>query len=240
MAKHFNAPTVHALVERAGEQMFNLPIGAMRLFAQGDYNELTRVCLEGNNDMRGAFLVFMATARNGALADTVEQAGFIPRLKGGVSERVYLYLWAHMHEDFMWLVDRSEAWKKTVATSTMPWKTVLSERFHKHEWEDSLASLLAVWEPQRLSKYPHALKYMCSPSERHVLEAACGGKEGSYMKAEQVDAFRPGASQWFMVRKELGIEETPQQAKQAFRQWWKQGAVQGLDAFNPNVFEPSI
>lgn len=236
MAKRFNTPTSDALAERASQQVFSLPIGHMRLLAQGHHADFIRACLEGNNDIRGAFLVFLATARNGKLANMAEDAGLPQRLKGGVSEQVYLYLWTHMHEDFMWLAQRSEGWEKAFAASNMPWKTVLSERFHKHEWDGSLASLLAHWEPKRLSKYPHALKYMRSPSELHVLAAACGSKEGNYMKAAQIDAIRPGASEWFKVRKALGLGETHEQQTYAFRAWWKQGTVQGLEALDADLF----
>ena len=236
MDKRFNTPTSNALAERASQQMFSLPIGHMRLFAQGQHAELIRACLGGNNDMRGSFLVFLATARDGELADAAERAGLPQRFKGGVSEQVYLYLWTHMHEDFMWLAQRSEGWTKAFAGSNMPWKTVLSERFHKHEWDESLAALLTNWEPQRLSKYPHALKYMRNPSEHHVFVAACGSKEGIYMKAAQIDAIRPGASEWFKVRKALGLGETHEQQRDAFRAWWRQGVVQEIVGLDADVF----
>ena len=236
MAKRFNTPTSNALAERASQQLFSLPIGHVRLFAQGHRAEFIRACLEGNNDVRGAFLVFLATARDGALADAAESAGLPQRFKGGVNEQVYLYLWTHMHEDFMWLAQRSEGWGKAIAGGNIPWKTVLSERFHKHEWDESLAVLLTNWEPQRLSKYPHALKYMRNPSEHHVFVAACGSKEGNYMKAVQIDAIRPGASEWFKVRKALGLGETHEQQRDAFRAWWKQGSVQDLGTLDTDVF----
>lgn len=236
MTKRFNTPASNALVERASQQVFSLSIGHVRLFAQGDRAQVIRACLDGNNDIRGAFLVFLATARDGDLADAAENAGLPQRLKGGVSEQVYLYLWAHMHEDFMWLAQRSQGWAKAFAGSNMPWKTVLSERFHKHEWDGSLAGLLAHWESKRLAKYPHALKYMRSPSEGHVLTAACGSKEGNYMKPAQIDAIRPGASEWFKVRKALGLGETHEQQVHAFRAWWKQGTVQALEALDTDLF----
>lgn len=228
--------TDHTLLARCKEQTFMLPIGHMRLMAQGKHTELAQACTAGSNDTRGSLIVFMATARNGALADACVEAGLLEKIKGGVGERVYMYLWAHMHEDFMWLAERDDVWKKAIS-SAMPWKIVLATRFHKPEWDASMASVLSVWEPTKLTKYPHALKYMVNPSERHILEAACG-KDTRYMDTDQIEAVRPGASQWFKMRKELGIEESHNQASQAFRQWWKQGAVNELDALDAGVFEP--
>ena len=211
----------------------------MRLFAQGKFTELVNAGILGSNDVRGAILVFMTAARNDDFADAAtSESLFIEKLKGGVNERVYLYLWARMHDDLMWLSERSDTWKKFIA-SGLPWKTIFNRKTYQSEWNASVASLLSVWEPQRLTKYPKALQYMVNPSEQHVLAAACG-KDNGYMNPAQIDAIRPGASQWFKMRKTLGIEETSDQANRAFRQWWKQGAVQGIDAFDPNVFETSI
>jgi hypothetical protein len=211
-----------------------MSIGHMRLLAQGDYTEIAQAGVVGSNDMRGALLVFMASSRNAALADACVATGFIEKLKTGVSERVYMYLWAHMHKDFMWLVEHDDSWKKAIA-SAMPWKIVLAPRFHKPEWNTSLEKILEVWEPTKLNKYPSALKYMVNPSERHILESACG-KDTRYMNTAQVEAVRPGASQWFKMRKELGIEESHNQASQAFRHWWNQGGQHELDALESGVF----
>lgn len=230
--------TDHTLLARCKEQTFMLPIEHMRLLAQGKHAELAQACTAGSNDMRGSLVVFMATTRNAELADACVEAGFLQKIKGGIGERVYMYLWAHMHEDFMWLAERSEDWKKALSTS-LPWKILLAERFHKPEWNAGMASVLALWEPTKLNKYPHAIKYMVNPSERHVMEAACG-KDARCMNAAQIDAIRPGASQWFKMRKSLGIEETHNQASQAFRQWWKQGVAHELEAFDADVFEPGV
>lgn len=228
--------TDHALLARSTEHTFTLSIGHMRLMAQGEYSELVQACMVGSSDMRGSLIVFMATTRNAPLADACVEAGFLEKMKGRIAERVYMYLWAHMHEDFMWLIERDDAWKKAIS-SAMPWKIVLASRFHKPQWDASMASVLSVWEPTKLGKYPHALKYMVNPSERHILEAACG-REGRYMDAAQIEAARPGASQWFKMRKELGIEETHNQASQAFRLWWNQGVAHELNALDADVFAP--
>lgn len=226
--------TEHSLLASSLNRTFQLKAQHLSMFVKQQYTELAQSCVEGNNDSRGALLVLMATARNPELVEAADKAGFLLKVGGQIGQETYLYLWAHAHDDFMWLLNHKEEWQRSL-TGGMPWKIVLAERFHKPEWNDSLAQLLANWEPTRMNKYPHALKYMRNPTERHVLEAACG-KEGSYMKAEQIDAMRPGASVWFKVRKELGIEETTAQAKYAFRAWWKQGAVQQLDGLDGSLF----
>lgn len=230
--------TEHPLVEKSVEHSFNLGIEYVRLFGKGDYAVLVQKCMDapGNNDTRGALLVFMCASRNPALVKAAEAAEFDKVIRGNVSERAYTYLWAHMHDDLMWLVNQDDKWCKGVATG-MPWKIVLAERFHRKEWSQSLALLLAQWEPTKLSKYPYALKYMVNPSERHVLEAACA-KDMAHINPELLESMRPGASQWFKVRKELGLEETPGHVKQAFRQWWNQGRANYMPELDTAVFEP--
>lgn len=190
--------------------------------------------VHGNNDLRGAILVFMAGSRNDKMVKAAQKVGFIERLNGGVGEKVYLFLWTRMHEDMLWLAEQSDAWKKTIAHG-LPWKTMLTPRFYNSKWDASTASLLSVWEPTRLHKFPKALKYMVNPSEKHILAAACG-QDGGYMNAEQIDAIRPGASTWFKTRKMLNMVETREEATRAFRQWVRQGAVQEIEHIDAEMF----
>lgn len=222
--------TPHSLLTLCQERTLQLKAEVLRLYVKQDYAGLVEACVNANGDMRSGLLVLMATSRNPALMEAAEAGGLLPKLGGQISQDTYLYLWSKTHDDFMWMCDYKPVWKQQLSKG-MPWKIILAERFHQPEWTDDLDKFLFDWEPGRMNKYPHALKYMKNPTERHVLEAACA-KDGAYMKPEQIDALRPGASAWFKVRKELGIEETPAQAKHAFRTWWRMGAVQQLEGLD--------
>lgn len=225
----------HPLLAKSKEQTVTMTVEQLRLFASGDYPALTKDCVKKGQEFSGALLVFMAASRNNKLAEAAAEAGLLGKLKGGISERVYTYLWAHMHEDLIWLARQGPEWQKGIATG-LPWKILLSERFHKPEWSSGMAYLLSSWEPGKLRTYPHALQYMVDPSELHVMEAACG-KDAQYINPEQIDAMRPGASIWFEMRANLGIQETPNQSKQAFKNWWRRGAVESLPELDSNVFD---
>lgn len=105
-----NTPHQHyAPLMRADENVFTLSVGHMRLIAQGKLTELVQEGVHGNNDLRGAILVFMAGSRNEKMVEAAQKVGFIERLKSGVGEKVYLFLWTRMHEDMLWLADQSDA-----------------------------------------------------------------------------------------------------------------------------------
>lgn len=226
----------HPLIAKSKEQTVTMTVEHFRLFASGDYPALTKDCIKRGHDFAGALLVFMAATRNNKLVEAAAEAGLPGKLREGLGERLYTYLWAHIHEDLIWLARQGPEWQKGIAAG-LPWKIILDERFHKPDWSSGMAYLLSVWDHSRLSKYPHALKYMVNPSESYVMEAACG-KDGGYINPEQIDARRPGASSWFEMRAHLGIEETPNQFKQAFKNWWRRGAVESLPELDGNVFDP--
>lgn len=226
----------HAIVASAQDHTLQLSLADLRLFARADPNELAEY-IGRDRFSRDAVLVHLVSTRNEKLAEAASDAGFPAKFKGMISEKVFVFLWTQAHDDLMWLYEQGPEWQQAMSMN-MPWKFLLAERVHRPEWDASLATLLAHWPASRLSKYPHALKYMTNPSEQHVLTAACHPTQ-RYMKAEQIDALRPGASQWFKTRKSLGLDETPGQLTYAFRAWWNQGRVQDLEGLNTDVFSAS-
>lgn len=226
-------PKPHAIVASCVEHTLQLTLPDLRLFARADPDELAQY-IGRDRFSRDAVLVHIVSTRNEKLARAASDAGFPAKFKGMISEKVSVFLWTQAHEDLMWLYEQGPEWQQAMSMN-MPWKFLLAERVHRPEWDDSLATLLAHWPASRLGKYPHALKYMKNPSEQHVLMAACHTTQ-RYMKAEQIDAFRPGASQWFKTRAALGLDETPGQMAYAFRASWNQGRVQELGALDADVF----
>ncbi len=225
--------STHAIVASCQEHTLQLSLADLRLFARADPVELGEY-IGRDRFSRDAVLVHIVSTRNEKLAKAACEAGFPAKFKGMISEKVAVFLWTQAHEDLMWLYEQGTEWQQAMSLN-MPWKYLLAERVHRPEWDASLATLLAHWPASRLNRYPHALKYMKDLSEQHVLMAACHTSQ-RYMKPEQIDAFRPGASQWFKTRKDLGLDETPGQMAYAFRAWWNQGKVQDLDALDTDVF----
>lgn len=228
--------SAHPAIKSSIEHTLLLNLADLRLFARADPQELTEY-IQRDRFARDAALVHLVSTRNEALAKAACEAGFPAKFKGQVNEKVFVYLWTQAHDDLMWLYNQGPEWEESMCRN-MPWKWILAEQVHRPEWDASLATMLAHWPASLLNKYPHGLKYMKDPSEQHVLTAACHPTQ-RYMKAEQIDALRPGASQWFKTRKDLGLDETPAQVTYAFRAWWKQGKVQELDGLDADVFSSS-
>ena len=223
----------NAIVQSCLEHTLQLTLADLRLFARADPNELAQY-IGRDRFSRDAALVHIVSTSNETLAKAASTAGFPAKFKGIISEKVCLFLWTQAHDDFMWLYKQGPEWQQAMSMH-LPWKFLLAARVHRPEWDESLATILENWPASRMHKYPHALKYMKNPSEQHVLEAACSSNQRC-INPEQIDAIRPGASEWFKTRKALGLGETDGQETFAFRQWWKQGVVQEMAGLDASVF----
>jgi hypothetical protein len=81
----------------------------------------------GSNDTRIAFLVYAASCAAKGTHESVVATGD-GKNQGGCAETPFICIFGHMHEDFVWLVECSEEWKKSF--HLMPCYFG-EERFHK-------------------------------------------------------------------------------------------------------------